>query len=73
MSWETYDPRVQCPGGQFKGGGGSCDTMTALSINRNSSSMMQQSLCHLSKREQDFRQATICPEATFQLLTHLKE
>ena len=29
MSRETYDPRVQCPGGQFKRGeGGSCDTMT---------------------------------------------
>ena len=26
MSQETYDTRVQCPGGQFKGG--SCDTMT---------------------------------------------
>ena len=29
MSWETYDPRIQRPGGQFKGG--SCDTMTTVS------------------------------------------
>ena len=29
MSRETYDPRVQRPGGQFKGG--SCDTMTTYS------------------------------------------
>ena len=30
MSRETYDPRVQRPGGQFKGG--SCDTMTPEQI-----------------------------------------
>ena len=30
MSQETYDTRVQCPGGQFKGG--SCDTMTTFVI-----------------------------------------